>query len=257
MFAAGDISRAREKNNVMTALQVELQATFLGLVGSTSPLPSHFSEDLLEIDESEGKERPLGALRRASSSASTRSSTARGASTVFPPARAWTARTRPHAARSPSSASMPRPCRRTASRRRTSSDSRRCSRSEPIGARAPRAARRTLPGVPMEIESFVNRVVILDESERNKLGVKNGTSGVDFTIGARVRDRSGRFRARLGPVDYATLEELVPGGPQHDRLRDVLDRFTRGILEAEVEVLLSKGDTPRFRLGSERGERSA
>jgi predicted component of type VI protein secretion system len=74
-------------------------------------------------------------------------------------------------------------------------------------------------------------------------------------LGARVRDRSGRFRARLGPVAYETLEELMPGGRRHEQLRHVLDQFTRGILEAEVEVVLDEAAAPTFRLGSERGGR--
>jgi type VI secretion system protein ImpH len=97
-------------------------------------------------------------------------------------------------------------------------------------------------------------MVVLDESERNALG-RTTALGQSFTIGARVADRGGRFRTQLGPVSYDTLEGLMPGGAHHASLRQIVDQFTGGVLEAEIEVLLHDDATPRFRLGSERGGR--
>ncbi|MEI7893153.1 MAG: type VI secretion system baseplate subunit TssG [Myxococcales bacterium] len=112
---------------------------------------------------------------------------------------------------------------------------------------------RLFPEIPIHIESFVRRRVRLDADQRIALGVKNSTLGLDFTAGQAVVDRSGRFRVVMGPVSYGLYEALMPGGQAHARLRTVVDRFTRGTLEAELELILADDAVPRFQLGKERG----
>lgn len=114
---------------------------------------------------------------------------------------------------------------------------------------------RVFPGTPMDIESFVERRVVLEESERTRLGQVKTTIGRDFTVGRSVRDRSGRFRVRVGPVDHATSERFLPGGRDFPRLRDIIEHFTRGVLEAEMDVELDQSANPRFRLASAAGSR--
>lgn len=109
---------------------------------------------------------------------------------------------------------------------------------------------RVFPGIGVGVESFRERRVILTDEQRAQLGVRNGTLGTNFTIGRSVLDRSGRFGVQIGPVDYNLFEALLPGGQHHTKLREVVQQFTRGVLEAEVEVLLNEDETPRFQLGS-------
>lgn len=109
---------------------------------------------------------------------------------------------------------------------------------------------RVFPGIGVEIDSFRERRVMLSDDQRAQLGVRNGTLGTNFTIGRSVVDRSGRFGVQIGPVDYGLFEALLPGGQHHTKLREIVQQFTRGVLEAEVEVLLKEDETPRFSLGS-------
>ena len=112
---------------------------------------------------------------------------------------------------------------------------------------------RLFPGTPVEIESFIARRVLLTDDQCAKLGVQNGMLGTDFTIGRTALDRSGRFRVALGPLGYDMFESLMPGGKKHSLLRQVIDQFTRGVLEIEVELRLSDDEAPRFQLGAARG----
>lgn len=109
---------------------------------------------------------------------------------------------------------------------------------------------RVFPGVGIAVDSFRERRVVLTSDQRANLGVMNGTLGQNFTIGRSVVDRSGRFGVAIGPVDYELFEALLPGGKHHTKLREAVHQFTRGVLEAEVEVLLKEDQTPRFSLGS-------
>ncbi len=115
------------------------------------------------------------------------------------------------------------------------------------------ALRRLLPGAGIEVQSFVERLVRIPPDQRVRLGVANSTLNGDFTIGARVSDRSGRFRVKIGPVDYEDFEALMPGGENYPVLRQVVNQFTRGVLEPELEVSLAEDQSPRFQLGNRRG----
>ncbi|HMA93251.1 MAG TPA: type VI secretion system baseplate subunit TssG [Polyangiaceae bacterium] len=115
--------------------------------------------------------------------------------------------------------------------------------------------RRVFSSTPMRIECFISRRVELDDPERIKLGSVNTTIGEDFTIGRTVHDRSGRFRVKVGPVDFDTAERFVPGGQDFPKLRGIVEHFTRGVLEAELEIELDESATPRFRLAAAAGAR--
>lgn len=106
------------------------------------------------------------------------------------------------------------------------------------------------PGIGASVQGFIARRVRLSDDQCAKLGVQNGTLGTNFTIGRSVLDRSGRFGVQIGPVDYELFEALLPGGQHHTKLREIVQQFTRGVLESEVEVLLKEDQTPRFQLGS-------
>lgn len=112
---------------------------------------------------------------------------------------------------------------------------------------------RLLPGIPVHIELFVARRVMLDESQRVLLGKQNSELNLNFTIGRSVLDRSGSFRLIVGPVTYDMFESFVPGGRHHKRLVQIVDQFSGGVLEAELELLLDEKESPRFQLGAKRG----
>lgn len=109
------------------------------------------------------------------------------------------------------------------------------------------------PGVEVNIQSFIERFVTIAEDQRVSLGRLNTSLDRDFTIGRRVRDRAGRFRVSMGPVSYPDFERLMPGGPLYPMIRTIIEQFSRGIAEAELEVSLKEEDSPRFALGSRRG----
>ena len=112
-----------------------------------------------------------------------------------------------------------------------------------------------LPGAAVRVDQFALRRVQIREEDRSILGVRNNVLATDFAIGRAVADRSARFRVVVGPVDYATYESLMPGGSRHARLRDVIMQLSPAHVEPELELILGDEHTPRFRLGSERGGR--
>lgn len=252
-FPAGDISQIRDRPGLTGLSKLEITSSFLGLVGITSPLPTYFTEDAIDDELADGETRVLYDIVHH-----------RIYSLLY---RAWKKYRFYADARSDGSdgftsralafvgvdaAAMP-------DRGLSAAHLLRLAPLLAVRTRSPRALRvlleASLPGVPVKVEGFIPRIVVLDESQRPKLGAQNVSLGTDFTLGGRVLDRSGRFRTTLGPVPYETMEALMPGGRHFARLRQVMDQFTRGILEAEVDVVVDDSSAPGFRLGQERGGR--
>lgn len=248
-FPAGDVSLIRTRVPRHGLVFAEVTSTFLGLFGSNSPLPTAMSEDVLQNEDEGGSLRNFYDIFHH-----------RVISLFY---RAW------------------KKNRMYATHRSDGQDrlTRRVLAFVGIDAFGPtpslglppidllglapllsirtRSAltlevvlERVFPGIGVGVESFIERRVMLSDDQRAKLGVQNGTLGTNFTIGRSVLDRSGRFGVEIGPVDYALFEALLPGGQHHTKLREVVQQFTRGVLEAEVEVLLKEDQTPRFQLGS-------
>ncbi|MBK6693761.1 MAG: type VI secretion system baseplate subunit TssG [Myxococcales bacterium] len=250
-FPAGDVSKVRPRVARHGLVFAEVTSTFLGLFGANSPLPTTMSEDVLKNEDDSGSLRAFYDIFHH-----------RLISLFY---RAW------------------KKTRMYASHRADGSD-RLTQRVlsfvgvdgfgatpnlgippidllalAPLLAVRTRSARtletvltRVFPGIAVGVESFLERRVMLSDDQRAQLGLRNGTLGTNFTIGRSVVDRTGRFGVQVGPVDYELFEALLPGGKHHTKLREVVQQFTRGVLEAEVELLLKDDQTPRFQLG-ERG----
>lgn len=115
------------------------------------------------------------------------------------------------------------------------------------------ALERVFPGVAARVEQFVLRRAKIDISDRMQLGKSCNQLGNTYTLGTHVQDRSARFRVVLGPVAYSECETLLPGGAKYPVLRRVVEQFTRGTLECEVDVLIEREQNLGYCLGSRRG----
>ena len=73
-----------------------------------------------------------------------------------------------------------------------------------------------------------------------------GRSGV---LGARVFERQGRFRLRVGPLGLTDLRRLLPGEPDARRLRDLVRMAIGDALAFEVQLVLRAAEVPRAVLG--------
>lgn len=106
-----------------------------------------------------------------------------------------------------------------------------------------------LRGGGVAVEQFVGSWVPLAPDERTRLGAAASALGQSFVLGARIYDRSGRFRVVIGPLDaegYARFS--VPARAE------AVTRFARSLvgdeLDVEVTLLLSPDAAPGFALSS-------
>jgi type VI secretion system protein ImpH len=90
-------------------------------------------------------------------------------------------------------------------------------------------------GAPVEVEQCVPRSVRIDAADRSRLGRAGSTLGRAMVLGEQVLDRSSTCRLIVGPLEYAEVRALLPGG----ELRRVLQRVAVDYLGPAVICRLS------------------
>lgn len=103
-------------------------------------------------------------------------------------------------------------------------------------------------GLGTHVTQCIERWFTLDRT--NRLGAEMCGLGEDAVIGARVLDRTGKFRLTLGPMGYARFESFLPGAPAMRRLRVLVRVYLLDDLEFDVELWLRGQEVPGAQLGS-------
>jgi type VI secretion system protein ImpH len=101
-----------------------------------------------------------------------------------------------------------------------------------------------LPAI--HVKQCVSRWVYLPLEKQSRLGGHANRLGVDATVGERVLDRTGKFRVSVGPVDYDTYLEYLPGSDKMTDLGHMAKLGSGGWLAFDVEVILRGEDTTRL-----------
>lgn len=107
-------------------------------------------------------------------------------------------------------------------------------------------------GLPIRVESAPLRWITLPKSNWPKLSSKpneRAALGRDAVIGSRHLDRMTSLRLHIGPVSYAQLLELWPGGSLYQRLHALARFYLRQPLDLTLWVQVPKGELTTLRLG--------
>lgn len=106
-------------------------------------------------------------------------------------------------------------------------------------------------GLPVTIEQFILRQVTIEHAQRAFLGQANCTLGLDCSPGETVPDSSGKFRIRIGPLDFAAFRDLLPDGDDYRRLCMVVPFLLRDQLAHDLELILREDEVPPLELGAD------
>ena len=106
-----------------------------------------------------------------------------------------------------------------------------------------------LEGVQIDIEPCIPRQAKIPVDQRCSLGVSGSTLGVDTYVGSEIQDRTGKFRIKIGPVSRTEFMSLLPGQDKHSLLIFLTDFYISGSLEYDMELCLAAGQTSPVCLG--------
>ena len=112
-------------------------------------------------------------------------------------------------------------------------------------------------GVPVSVEQCLERWVPVVPDDQNRLGARNCELSQDLVLGERVRDRSGKFRLRIGPLPaLAGFLGFLPIGEHHHALGALVRFLAPDPLEYDFVLGLVGPAVPELRIaGDESGAR--
>lgn len=102
----------------------------------------------------------------------------------------------------------------------------------------------------VSIEQCAERRVRIPPPSRVRIGEQSHALGVDAVIGIHVRDRMGRFRIRIGPLDEERFDALLNRHNHWHWLVGMIRFYVDTPLQCELELELKKGAGGTTELGN-------
>ncbi len=106
-----------------------------------------------------------------------------------------------------------------------------------------------LDKVPITIVPCIDRKARIAGDQRFALGKSNCRLGGDSYMGDQIRDRMGKFRIRIGPLDQATFLYFTPGNRGYRQLAELTALYLNQPLECEAELMMAPGEARTTCLG--------
>ncbi|TCV95850.1 type VI secretion system protein ImpH [Luteibacter rhizovicinus] len=105
--------------------------------------------------------------------------------------------------------------------------------------------------VPVQVVEFVAEWMPLPRDAYCRLGADREVAELGRTavLGAQVRGCQQRFRLRLGPLDRATFQRLLPGGETLRQLAATVRTFVGDEKSWDLQLVLKADEVPVVRLG--------
>jgi type VI secretion system protein ImpH len=103
--------------------------------------------------------------------------------------------------------------------------------------------------VPVKVVQCACRRVKIPLSQRLMLGKTGSSLGIDSVIGEQIMDHTGKFCLRLGPVNFTLFQQLLLGSEENKRLSLLIRFYLLDPLEYDLELILKAGEASCVRLG--------
>jgi type VI secretion system protein ImpH len=108
-----------------------------------------------------------------------------------------------------------------------------------------------LEGIGVRVISCVERRVGIPPAQLALLGRRNSRLGEELCLGERLSDRSSAFRIVVGSLDEAGFRRLLPGGKDLARLVRLARLYVSDPLQFDLTLRLRADQVPALRLGEE------
>ena len=100
----------------------------------------------------------------------------------------------------------------------------------------------------IEMNSFVERWLPVDEQDRTLLGDKNQRLGESAVLGHRIWDQQAAIELKIGPVSMETLRAFTPGGPRFYELKTFMQWICERRSDCRITFVIEEENIQRIRL---------
>ncbi len=104
-------------------------------------------------------------------------------------------------------------------------------------------------GETVEIEQAVERMASIPEDQLMYLGQRGNQLGETAYLGTEIADRMGKFRVRVGPLSGESFERLLPDKPLFQKMCKLIHTYTDQPLLWDADITLANEDLACARLG--------
>lgn len=104
-------------------------------------------------------------------------------------------------------------------------------------------------GLPVDVVSCILRKVRIPEAQRLCLGRSGSQLGKDSYVGEEIEDRMGKFRIKIGPLLKNDFQRMLPGNADYERMTFFTKFYTTDPLEYDVVLTLAAGEARDVCLG--------
>ena len=107
-----------------------------------------------------------------------------------------------------------------------------------------------LGGINIDIIPCLMRKAVIPMDQRSFLGTSGSSLGDTIFLGEEIDDRMGKFRLQIGPINREEFQGLLPGQDNYRKLTFFIDLFLIEHLEYDFELILFEDEVRPTRLGS-------
>jgi type VI secretion system protein ImpH len=102
--------------------------------------------------------------------------------------------------------------------------------------------------LPFQVQECVGRWVLIPPADRNRIGQTNSTPGLDLAAGEQVYDLAGAFNVTVGPMDWPTYLSFLPGERRFCETCALVKHYCVDPLWFTIELKLQADEVPELRL---------
>lgn len=106
-----------------------------------------------------------------------------------------------------------------------------------------------LGDIPVHVQACRFNMATIPEDQRSSLGLRGSEMGVNCYVGKQIPDRMGKFRLELGPLAGETFQDLLPGGTRYNRLTALTSLYVTDPLKYDVAITLREREARSTCLG--------
>lgn len=107
----------------------------------------------------------------------------------------------------------------------------------------------------LKVEQCVLRRVPIPHDQQLRIGVLGTRLGENTVLGSEVADRMGKFRIHIGPLSREEFASLLPDTPKYEKLALLTRFYIEAPLDFDVMVTMAEGEARPIRVGDPDGQR--
>jgi len=107
-----------------------------------------------------------------------------------------------------------------------------------------------LKEIQVKVIQCVNRKVQIPEFQRLVLGKQSNTLGLDAMLGDEIEDSVGKMIIQIGPVSLERFHNLLNGSQESKIMFFLIESYINVPLECDLQIVLAKDDAKTVKLGN-------